>query len=53
MGKQLIQSAISWLSDHNCNQVNISVAVGNEEVIPFYEKLGFRKRSYMLQIRTL
>lgn len=52
IGMQLTESAMSWLSGLNCIQINVYVAEGNEEAIPFYEKFGFKKRFQVLQIKS-
>ena len=48
----LTEAAMSWLSSLECSQVNVYVAEGNEEAIPFYEKFGFKKRFHVLQIKN-
>lgn len=48
LGVTLIQSAMAWLSHFNCSEIRIGVAQGNEQTITFYEKFGFKKRSYIL-----
>jgi ribosomal protein S18 acetylase RimI-like enzyme len=52
LGKQLTNSAISWLTGLGCKKISVSVAEGNEEAIPFYEKLGFKRRFHVLQIEN-
>lgn len=52
IGMKLSDSAMSWLTSLNCSQISVYVAEGNEEAIPFYEKLGFRKRFQVLQIKN-
>ncbi|MCP4552197.1 MAG: GNAT family N-acetyltransferase [Bacteroidetes bacterium] len=52
LGQLLTESAVSWLSGLNCGQINVYVAEGNEEAIPFYEKFGFKKRFNVLQIKN-
>lgn len=51
-GLQIVGAALSWLRARGCNRINVSVSVGNEEAIPFYEKLGFKKRLHILQINN-
>jgi diamine N-acetyltransferase len=49
IGAKLIQEALSWLSEKQCNVVNVSVAEGNESVLEFYKQFGFYKSSVVLQ----
>jgi GNAT superfamily N-acetyltransferase len=50
-GKQLVDSAIIWINQNNCEKIILSVADGHESVLPFYEKLGFFPESTLLQLR--
>lgn len=49
IGDELIKRAIKWLEDSNVNKKIIGVAVGNEDVIKFYERYGFRSRTIILE----
>ncbi|TCL74284.1 acetyltransferase (GNAT) family protein [Hydrogenispora ethanolica] len=49
VGRQLMEAALGWLDAAGISAVTISVACGNEAALPFYEKFGFRPRSYSLQ----
>jgi len=51
IGNQLMIKAIDWLKKQNCRDINIYVAEGNDSVLGFYEKYGFKKRSVVLQKR--
>jgi diamine N-acetyltransferase len=51
LGRKLTEKALSWLEQFECDEVILYVAEGNESVLPFYEKLGFRERYRVLQIR--
>lgn len=42
IGKLLVLEAEKWLSSKNCKRVEISVVNIRENVIQFYEKLGYR-----------
>lgn len=42
LGKLLIEKAIEWLKNNKVNNVDIMIAAGNEEALPFYEKFGFK-----------
>jgi len=52
IGNQLMMKAIDWLKNRNCRDINIYVAEGNESVLGFYEKYGFKKRAVVLQKRN-
>ena len=41
VARTLMEMSMSWLQDAACEEIALTVAVGNEEVLPFYEKLGF------------
>jgi len=49
IGDELIKRAIKWLDDNKVNKKIIGVAVGNEDVLKFYERLGFRSRTIILE----
>ncbi len=50
VGKDLTDKVMGWLNPHNCSELNVYVAEGNEIVLPFYEQFGFKKRFHVLQI---
>ena len=41
---ELMGRAMEWLRMHDCSEIVIFVAEGNETVLSFYEKHGFSKR---------
>lgn len=49
-GKKLVESAVKWLNQKECNKIVLSVADGHESVLPFYEKMGFYPESTLLQL---
>ena len=51
VGRKLMQYALSWLETFECRSINVAVAAGNESVLPFYEKIGFRERVRVLQLK--
>ena len=51
LGTRLMEAAMSWLSGFNCKNITVSVAEGNEDAIPFYERFGFKKRLHVLQLK--
>lgn len=44
IGHELMETALKWLQKQKCIYVDLIVIEGNEKVIPFYEKYGFKKR---------
>jgi diamine N-acetyltransferase len=44
IGHELMMRAMEWLRTQDCTETAIYVAVGNERVLSFYEKYGFKKR---------
>ena len=52
IGTELTDNAMGWLNAHNCSELNVYVAEGNETILPFYEQFGFKKRFHVLQIKS-
>ena len=50
LGKKLISEALKLLKK-KCAVVNIEVYVDNEPTVKVYEKLGFKKKEYKMQLR--
>lgn len=50
LGYRLARDGIDWLESKGCRHIDVMVAEGNEDVFPFYEKLGFRVRATVLRI---
>jgi len=50
LGMSLAVKGIEWLKDINVRSIRLSVGQGNERVISFYRKLGFRERSITMQL---
>ena len=48
-GAGLMKKAVEKLYSLKIKNINISVAAGNESVIGFYEKFGFKKKFEVLQ----
>ena len=47
-----MNKALEWLKAHQCNEVAIYIAEGNESVLPFYRKFGFFERFVVMQNKT-
>ena len=50
IGDELIRRALEWLESNNVKKKIITVASGNENVINFYNKYGFKKRRIVLEL---
>ena len=50
IGNELMKKALDWLENLKCATLKVSVADGNESVLPFYEKYGFKKRFTIMQM---
>jgi ribosomal protein S18 acetylase RimI-like enzyme len=42
LGKIMMEKSLEWLQKNDVNNIDIMVAAGNEEALPFYEKYGFK-----------
>lgn len=49
IGEKLMEESLNFLECENAEKILIGVSGGNEEVINFYEKFGFRKRTTILE----
>jgi ribosomal protein S18 acetylase RimI-like enzyme len=49
VGERLARCGLEWIDAQGADQVTIVVAVGNEDALPFYERLGFTPRTYRLK----
>ncbi len=45
----LMVRALKWIESAGISDITIRVAVGNEEVLPFYRRFGFQPRTYHLE----
>lgn len=53
IGTQLTTQAMEWLMSHGCEKLSVNIAEGNDAVLKFYEKFGFKKRFIVLQKNTV
>ncbi len=49
IGDELMSAALRWMDEHTVAKRMLSVAVGNEAVLPFYTKFGFYPRMVVLE----
>jgi ribosomal protein S18 acetylase RimI-like enzyme len=52
LGDRLMKKALEWFKAHQCNEIRIYVAEGNDAVLPFYRRYGFFERFIMLTNKT-
>ena len=50
-GKELIKNILNFFKERKCVVSEIEVFVNNEPTIKVYEKAGFSKREYKMQLR--
>ena len=48
LGRQLAESAVVWLKAEGAHPIFLTVLVGNEEAVRFYETLGFFSRAIVM-----
>jgi len=51
IGGSFIQRALECLEENAVNRKRVNVAVGNEQVLRFYQKYGFYPRAIILEQR--
>lgn len=49
LGDELLKKSLSWMESNQVRKKIITVAAGNEDVINFYNKYGFKKRRIILE----
>jgi ribosomal protein S18 acetylase RimI-like enzyme len=49
LGDQLMKHAMHWLDEQKASSRMVSVAEGNEDVFPFYQRYGFYPRKTLLE----
>ncbi|WP_261852480.1 GNAT family N-acetyltransferase [Clostridium folliculivorans] len=49
LGNELLKRSLSWLDSNKVKRKVITVAAGNEDVIDFYNRYGFKKRRIVLE----
>lgn len=50
VGDKLATKALEWFAENSIQDIRVEVAEGNEKVLPFYEKLGFKR--YMTTLKA-
>lgn len=49
IGGEMMKRALAWMESEKAGSVKISASVGNEEVLPFYQRHGFFPRYILLE----
>jgi diamine N-acetyltransferase len=49
IGKELMSLALKWVEEQKCETINVSVVIGNENVLDFYRRFGFLERLVVMQ----
>ena len=49
LGKKMMNLALKWLDEQNCESIKVSIAEGNESVVDFYRRFGFAERLIVMQ----
>lgn len=52
IGRKLMKMSLDWLRNNGVDDFFITVAVGNENALDFYNEFGFKPRSYKLKKLT-
>jgi diamine N-acetyltransferase len=49
LGGHLLQRSLDWLHHAGTQRITVGVAVGNERVLPFYQRFGLLPRTLILE----
>ena len=49
VGTELINRALEWLENQECETISVAIAEGNEASIDFYKRCGFSERMIVMQ----
>jgi len=52
IGKTLMEKSMNWLLENQCNPIRLSVSYGHENVLAFYQQLGFYPRLTTLELKN-
>lgn len=53
IGHHFMLNALAWMDENKVHYRKVTVAAGNEEAIPFYEKYGFYAKTIILEQKYL
>ena len=49
IGTKLLNNILTWLEENNAKTIDIHVSTGNEKVLDFYNKFGFKVTGYTMR----
>lgn len=49
LGKEMVKRAMEWMESQDTDELQIVVAVGNEDLLPFYSSFNFFPRHLILE----
>ncbi|MDO8869286.1 MAG: GNAT family N-acetyltransferase [Methanobacteriaceae archaeon] len=49
LGKEMVKRAMEWMESQDTDELKIVVAVGNEDLLPFYSSFNFFPRHLILE----
>lgn len=49
----MMKRALAWMETEKAERVNIAVSIGNEEVLPFYQRYGFFPKHIFLEPKKM
>ena len=50
IGEELMRRSVEWLKDRGAKRILLTVTPGNDSVIGFYERFGFRPRKIVMEL---
>ena len=53
IGGEMMKRALAWMETEKAERVNIAVSIGNEEVLPFYQRYGFFPKHIFLEPKKM
>ncbi|MFT3788975.1 MAG: GNAT family N-acetyltransferase [Tepidisphaeraceae bacterium] len=50
IGERLLDDAVDWLRKQNTTRITLTVMIGNDDALRFYERFGFRARTTEMEL---
>ena len=51
IGEKLMDTSLAWIREQHPEKIHLSVAIGNEKVMKFYEKFGFKPYTIAMEVK--
>jgi ribosomal protein S18 acetylase RimI-like enzyme len=51
IGEKIMDTSMAWIYEKEPSKIHLSVAIGNESVMKFYEKFGFRPFTVAMEVK--